>query len=173
MRRVVIVGTAGSGKSALARSLGRRLGLPVVHLDALYWQPGWRPVTREAFRQRLAEAMAGDAWITDGNYAVWTFDLRLPRADLVVWVERPRVRCMVRVLRRAIGSHFGDGEDLAAGCKERFDRRFLDRLRYIANFDWVNRPRIEEERAKYGPEVPLVVLRSDAEIARFVAACGR
>ena len=48
MQRIAIVGPAGSGKSTLARQLGDVLDLPVVHLDALFWQPGWREPSREA-----------------------------------------------------------------------------------------------------------------------------
>lgn len=173
MRRIVILGPAGAGKSTFARRLGERLGLPVVHLDALNWEPGWKPLAIEAFRSRLSEAISGDTWITDGNYAIRSFDLRMPRADLVIWVERPPLYCAWRVLRRAIGSYFSADGDLADGCKERIDRRFLDRLRYIANFNRVNRPLIEAERMKHGPLVPVSVLSGDRDISAFLAKCGK
>ena len=134
MRRIVILGPAGGGKSTFARRLGKRLAIPVVHLDALCWEPGWKALTVDTFRSRLGKAISGDAWITDGNYAKLTFDLRMPRADLVIWVERSPLQCAWRVCKRAIKSHFSADEDLAYGCKERIDRRFLDRLRYIATF---------------------------------------
>ena len=168
MKRIVIAGTAGSGKSALARRLGAQLRLPVIHLDALNWEPGWKPVGTETLRSRLTAAISGDAWITDGNYAAVTFDLRLPRADLFIWVERPMLQCMGRVLRRALKSHFHTKEDLACGCKERFDGRFFQRIRYIANFERTNRPRIEAMRMKYGPNVPVTILRGDAAISAFL-----
>lgn len=175
MRRIVIVGNAGSGKSTFARRLGERLQLPVIHLDAIAWEPGWQQVSTEILRSRLTAALSGDAWVTDGNYAVVTFDLRLPRADLLIWVDRPRIQCLWRVIRRAVHSHFRADQNLAAGCTERFDRRFLDRLRFIVNFDRINRPRIETERMRHGPHVPVVVLRGDAAISRFLigAASGQ
>ena len=171
MRRVVILGPAGGGKSTFARRLGKRLAIPVVHLDALCWEPGWKALTIDAFRSRLSEAISGDAWITDGNYAKLTFDLRMPRADLVIWVERSRLHCTWRVCKRAIKSYFNADEDLADGCKERIDGRFLDRLRYIAHFNRVNRPRIEAERMTHGPHVPVLVLQGDREISAFLANC--
>jgi hypothetical protein len=116
----------------------------------------------------LQDAISGDTWITDGNYALLTFDLRLPRADLVVWVERPVTSCLLRVFRRAIRSYFGSGEHLAAGCPERFDRRFRDRLRFIWNFNHVNRPRIRQALNAHGPDVPVVTLRGDAQIIAFL-----
>jgi adenylate kinase family enzyme len=173
MRRIVIVGCAGSGKSTLAKRLGELLGIPVVHLDALNWEPGWKTLTTEEFRARLKDAISGDAWITDGNYAVLSFDLRMPRADLVIWVQRPLTQCIWRVFRRAFKSYCSADEDLAPQCKERFDRRFLDRLRYIVHFNRVNRPRIEKLRVSHGPDVPVIVLRSDREISGFLASVGR
>lgn len=168
MRRIVIVGNAGSGKSTLARKLGARLGLPVVHLDALNWESGWKVLPPEELRERLQEAISGDAWITDGNYALLTFDLRLPRADLVIWVERPIASCILRVLRRAAKSYFCDREYLSEGCPERFDHRFRDRLRFIWNFNRINRPRIQEALKVHGPMAPVITLHGDREIAAFL-----
>jgi adenylate kinase family enzyme len=168
MKRIVIVGNAGSGKSTLARELGGRLGIPVIHLDELNWRPGWEALPAKEFRRRLEEAVSGEAWITDGNYALLTFDLRLPRADLVIWVERPVAGCMFRVFRRAIRSYFQSEEHLAAGCPERFDRRFWDRLRFIWNFNRVNRPRIQEALKTHGPDVPLILLHNRRQIGAFL-----
>ena len=84
MQRIVILGNAGSGKSTLARALGQRLGLPVVHLDTLFWEPGWIEPEADRFRARVRAALASETWICEGNYARRTFDLRLPRADLIL-----------------------------------------------------------------------------------------
>lgn len=170
MNCIVIVGNAGSGKSTFARKLGARLGIPVVHLDELNWNPSWKVLPPEEFRVRLQEAISGDAWISDGNYALLTFDLRLPRADVVIWVERPVAGCILRVVRRAIGSYFRKDEHLAAGCPERFDRRFWDRLRFIWNFNRINRPRIQEALKAHGADVPVVRLRGDRQINAFLAS---
>jgi len=176
MRRIVILGCAGSGKSTLAKHLAERLGTPVIHLDALNWEPGWKTVTIETFRARLKEAISGDRWITDGNFAIASFDLRMSRADLVIWVERPFLGCLWRVFRRALKSHFSAKEDLAE-CKERFDRRFLGRLQFIANFNRVNRPRIERMRVSHGPKVPVIycaaMSRSRSSSIRFRRVASR
>jgi adenylate kinase family enzyme len=83
MARIVILGCAGSGKTTLARQLGDRTGAPVICLDAI-WQPGWDKKDVPAFRTLVKEAHAGDAWISDGNFAVATFDIRLSRATQVI-----------------------------------------------------------------------------------------
>ena len=85
-KRILILGPSGAGKSTLARRIGDRLALPVVHLDALYWTPGWAPSEAVLFRARVAEVAARDAWIIDGNYSNH-LDLRLPRAEAVIWLD--------------------------------------------------------------------------------------
>jgi adenylate kinase family enzyme len=172
MKRVVIVGCAGGGKSTLARRLGERLRLPVTHLDAVFWGPGWSELPIPAFRAKIAEITAGDAWITDGNYAGATFDLRLPRADLLIMVERPRIVCLWRAVRRALLGYMDRGVPLAPGCEERFDARFMARLRFIWNYQRVNVPIIEAARLAHGPDVPVVRLTSDAQIAAFLASAA-
>lgn len=85
-RRIHVVGTTGSGKTTLARRLARRLGIPHVELDALYWGTGWTPAATELFRQRTAYALRGTAWVVDGNYSK-VRDIVWSRADTVVWLD--------------------------------------------------------------------------------------
>jgi adenylate kinase family enzyme len=164
MQRVVILGCSGAGKSTFARALGDRLGLPVVHLDALFWQPGWREPKQEAFRAAVAAAIADDAWITDGNYVSRTFDLRLPRADAVIFIDQPRWLCLVRILWRWLTNFGRTRADLAEGCPETFDWPFF---LWTWNFRRQSQPRILEEAARY--PTPITHLRGDAAMARFLA----
>lgn len=166
MQRIVILGNSGSGKSTLARTLGQRLGLPVVHLDRLFWEPGWIEADTSLFRQRVREAVAGDAWVCEGNYSRKTFDLRLPTADLIIWLDTPRRTCMRRVmLRSALNRPRADKPD---GCSEKIDREFLKFLHYVWQFDRVTRPGIEAVRLAVAPQVPVVHLRDRDQIAGFL-----
>jgi adenylate kinase family enzyme len=162
-QRIVIVGCSGGGKSTLARDLGRRLGLPVIHLDVLHYLPNWKRSALADFRAKVAAAHAGERWISEGNFASWTFDLRLPRADLVIALDRPRWLCLWRVCWRAARER-RDRTDLPQGCREQIDR---DLLEYIWNYGQVGGPEIEAARLAHGPGVPLVRLRRDREIADF------
>ena len=105
MQRIVVLGTSGSGKTTLARELSRRMGAPHIELDALHWGPDWSNAPQAIFRQRVAEAIAQDAWVLCGNYAS-VRDLTLARADTVVWLDYPMsvvfTRAFARCLRRSI-----------------------------------------------------------------------
>lgn len=152
--RIVLLGCAGSGKTTLARDLGLSTGYPVLVLDEIW--PGFEG-DNVAFRAALVTAHAVDAWISDGNFALATFDLRLPRAELVVWLDRPPWQCALRAVLRVFqpgGFHRPGG--------------LADVLRFIWNFDRVNRPRIETARLAHGPTAPVLHLHSDREIAAFL-----
>lgn len=166
MQRIVILGNAGSGKSTLARALGQRLDLPVVHLDKLFWEPGWTEPDAGQFRSRVRDAVAGDTWVCEGNYARRTFDLRLPRTDLVIWLDTPRHICLPRVILRSLLNR--PRPDLPAGCSEKLDREFLTFLKFIWQFDRGYRPGIEAVRLAIAPQVPVIHLKTPQQIAAFI-----
>jgi adenylate kinase family enzyme len=165
MQRVVILGCSGSGKSTLARRLGEKLGLPVVHLDALFWLPGWVERDRADFRQRVAQAVSGDRWVCDGGYSK-TYDLRFPRADVIVWLERPRWLCLLRVTTRLIKHWRRTRPDMGPGCPEKVDLAFY---LFIWNWERRTRPKIEAGLAHYAPNTPRIVLTSDAAVEAFLS----
>jgi adenylate kinase family enzyme len=165
-QRIVIVGCSGSGKSTLARKLGRRLGLPVVHLDVLHYLPGWKRASLAEFRARVTEAHQGEAWISEGNFASWTFDIRLPRTEAFIMLERPRWLRLWRVIRRAAIER-RNRPDLPLGCPEQVDR---DLLEYVWNFGKVGRPEIEAARLDHGPSIPVLRLSRNSEVSKFLAS---
>jgi adenylate kinase family enzyme len=165
-QRIVIVGCSGSGKSTLARKLGLRLGLPVVHLDVLHYLPGWKRASLTEFRARVVEAHRGNTWISEGNFASWTFDIRLRRAEALIMLECPRWLCLWRVMRRAAVER-RNRPDLPLGCPEQVDR---DLLEYVWNFEKVGRSEIEAERLKHGPSIPVVRLSRNSEVSAFLTS---
>jgi adenylate kinase family enzyme len=144
--------------------MGERLGLPVIHLETLYWLPGWQAPPPGAHRGAFAAAFAQEAWISEGNF-IETFDLRLHRADLVVILEQPRRLCLWRALRRAVLSR-RDRPDLAPGCPEQFDRQLL---RDIWRFGADTRPRLETALREHGGDTRVIRLRGDRAVAAFLA----
>jgi len=167
MRRIIVVGSQGSGKTTLALKLGGKLGLPVIHLDVLYWRPGWKPSETASFRLRVSEAIAGEAWVVDGSFSGLAFDLTLARAEQLVVIDRPRWLCQWRILRRSAFDRDAMRPDLPEGCPEQFD---LKLMREAWRYNVERAPVIEAERALYGPDVPVVRLKSDRDIAGFLEA---
>ena len=109
----------------------------------------------------IKKAHASDTWISDGNFAVASFDIRLPRATLVIWLERSRLYCAWRAITRV----FKRGEAHRIG-------KLNEVLAFIWKFDLVNRPRIEALRVSRGPNVPVFRFTSSREIADFLSSCG-
>ena len=117
MRRIAVVGTSGSGKTTFARRLAARLGVPHVELDALFWLSDWQNVDDETFRRRVADVVAAETWVADGNYAA-VRPLVLERVDTVVWLDLPLRTCLWRVLRRT-ARRARSGEELWPGTGNR------------------------------------------------------
>lgn len=124
-RRVLVIGTAGSGKTTLARYLAGGLVLRHIELDALHWAADWRPVPRALFRERVAAAAAAPGWVADGNYSA-VRDLLWPLADTAIWLDYPLGLVLPRLLRRTV-LRIITREELWAGNRERFQSQFLSR----------------------------------------------
>jgi adenylate kinase family enzyme len=165
MRRVLVIGISGAGKSTFARALADKTGLPLIHLDAAFWRPGWTVTPRPEWRARVAELVADERWIIEGNYA-GSLDLRLPRADTVLWFDYPALKCLGRVLWRVATTYGKVRADMAPGCPERLDWEFL---RYVWRFNRLERPKMLAALAQFGEHLDPVVFRRDGEVTRFLA----
>src|SRR5271155_2214713 len=159
--RIVVLGWAGRGKTTYEQRLGERTGATVICLDAI-WQPQWGKDNVLTFRTLMKEAHAGETWISDGNFAQVTFDIRLPRATLVIWLDRPKLLCAWLAITRV----FQPGEEHRIGGLAKV-------LRFIWNFDRINRPLIEAHRIAHGPNAPVRRLTNNREIAAFLSSYAR
>jgi len=119
------VGTSGSGKTTLASRIAQQLGIAHVELDSLYWGPGWTPVPRPLFLERVAEALSGEAWTTDGNYSA-VRDIVWMRADTILWLDYALPVVMWRVIWRTI-RRSALREELWNGNRERIGTALLSR----------------------------------------------
>lgn len=166
MRRVAVVGSGGAGKSTFARELGRRTGIPVIHLDEHYWKPGWVETGPDEWRIVQRRLLDGDAWIVDGNYG-GTLDVRFARADTVIVLALSRYRCLARVIRRTLRHH---GRDVQApGCPERLDLAFL---RWIWRHPIDSRPRLDTALDQYRVGLRVIELTSPARVHEFFRRSG-
>lgn len=166
--RVMVVGCGGSGKTTLAIEVARRTGLPLVHLDRLYWSSGWTPTPPEAWRDTMRAEVARERWVLDGNYG-GTLDLRLERADTVVFLDVPTWTCLVRVVRRRFRYGGRSRPSLPEGCPERLTVEFLW---WIATYRRRRRPGLLARFADLAPGVAVHLLRTPDEIERFLDGLG-
>ena len=155
MERILIIGCSGSGKSTLARAMKDKLGLPVVHLDQLWW--------KEEFDSRLAMALNMDQWIIDGNYSR-TMEARLQKCDTIIYLDFNRWECLLGMCQRVFGSYGKVRPDMAKGCPERFDWDFV---KWIWNFNKNNRVRNYTWLAKT-KHAQAIVLKSRKEVRSFL-----
>lgn len=163
MERIMIIGCGGSGKSTLARQLGERLKLPVIHLDQLFWTPGWVSVSREEFDRRHLAAMEGDQWIMDGNFDR-TIPARLQRCDTVIYLDYSRIACLLGVCKRILTTYGQVRPDMGEGCPERFD---LDFLKWVWNFNKNKRKKNHELLSK-AEGVRVIILRNRRQLKSFL-----
>lgn len=170
MQRVLIIGSSGAGKSTLARALGEILQLPVIHLDAEFWQPGWREMPKDEWKSRVRELVSGEQWIIDGNYGGTMAD-RIPAADTVILLALSRWTCLFRVLRRSIVGYGKTRADLSAGCPEQLpDFEFLS---FIWTYPERKLPGVLSLLQSPPGERTVVVLRTARQVQGYVAQLVR
>ncbi|MBA3633158.1 MAG: DNA topology modulation protein [Acidobacteria bacterium] len=166
MKKVLVIGSSGAGKSTFARRLHKATGLELVHLDKLYWKPNWVETTdKNEWRKTLAEVLKGDKWIIDGNYGS-TMEMRIEASDTVILLDMPRTVCVYRILKRMAFYRKGERLDMAEGCDEKFDWEFI---KWTWNYPKQSKPKVEELLKRFENEKTIIRLKSKKEIENFFA----
>ena len=140
MRKIIVIGCPGSGKSTFSRSLAAKTGIPLCHLDMLYWNADKTTVERCAFRERLAGVIDKDEWIIDGNYAS-TMEERMLACDTVFFLDYPTGICLDGIEERR-----GKARSDMPWIETEKDTEFIE---YIKSFNEQQRPSIFAMLEKY------------------------
>ncbi len=164
MRRILIIGSGGAGKSTVARLLGTKLALPIIHLDAHYWHPGWLATPPDVWRAQVAELTARDAWVMDGNYG-GTMEQRLAACDTVVFLDLPRTVCLWRLMRRAVRYAGRSRPDMTPGCPEKLSWEFVW---WVWSYSSRRRPGILKRLAALPDTTRVVHLLSRQDVTAFI-----
>lgn len=168
MQRIAIVGSGGAGKSTLARALGKKLGIEVIHLDVLYWQKGWVPTPTANWIDIQKELVQRSCWIVDGNYGS-TMDLRLEAAETIIFLDIERRLCLRRAIQRQLRYWGRTRPDMSPDCPERLTVEFL---KWIWNFKSQKRPGILRKLELYRESKQVIILQNPRQVLDFLNCVG-
>lgn len=158
MKKIIIIGCPGSGKSTFARNLAAKTNLPLYYLDMLYWNADKTTVSKEVFRERLNNVISEDKWIIDGNYAS-TMELRISACDTVFFLDSDADTCLQGIKERQ-----GKVRPDMPWIETEDDEEFLE---FIRNYNTESRPRVIELLAKYADK-NIIIFRSREEANEYL-----
>lgn len=167
-KRIMIIGSCGSGKTTLAMQLSKKTNIPVIHLDKEYWQAGWVETPKELWMEKQRKLLLGQCWIVDGNYS-GSLHIRLEKADTVIFLDYNRYLCLYRVSKRWISNMGKVRSDMAEGCIEKIDLPFI---KFVWRFPIDSRNKIVNKLKEYN-NVNIISLRSPKETKLFLRSLNK
>lgn len=168
MKRIMVIGSGGAGKSTFARKLGERLQIEVLHLDVFHWRPGWVAPPKDEWLKTVEGLIKRDSWIMDGNFSS-TLEMRYGACDTLIFLDMPRALCLWRVLKRLVMYRRATRPDMAEGCSEKLDLEFL---LWVWNYPKRTRPKVVEMMKSNPQGRKIVWLRSRSAVEKFLTAAA-
>ena len=160
MKKIIVIGCPGSGKSTFSRALHKKIGIPLYHLDMMYWNSDKTTVEKSVFLERLTEVINKDEWIIDGNYAS-TMEMRLVECDCVIFLDYPLEICLAGIHERR-----GKARPDMPWIENEEDTEFMN---FVKGFMENQRPHILELLAKY-KDKNIIIFNNREEADEFLCS---
>jgi len=164
MERIMIIGCCGAGKSTLSKKLGKLTGLEVIHLDQYYWKSNWTESEVDEWTSEVKKLAEKPRWIIDGNYG-GTMDIRIKRADTIIYLDFPTIQCLWRITKRILKYKGKVRPDMPVGCHERFDLEFYH---YVATYNLIRRKKRLEKLKGLKDQKQILRFQNDKEVGAYL-----
>lgn len=164
MRKILIIGSGGAGKSTLARRLHDAIGIEVIHLDKVFWRPNWVETPKDEWEKTVENLLKKDSWIMDGSFS-GTLEMRFAACDTVIFLDLPRTVCVRQAFTRFLFYKGNSRPDMAEGCDEKFDMKFY---KWIWDFPKRTKPKVEALIKQFQDTKKIIRLTSKEEIENFL-----
>ena len=165
MKRVLVIGNCGAGKSTFSRKLQKITGLKLIHLDQEYWLPNWTETPEAEWQEKLQQLISGEQWIIDGNFGS-SMDMRIERCDTVIYLDYPTLKCLWRISKRIWKYRGKERPEMPKGCREKFDLSFYH---YVATFNITRGKAQRKKMEKVKENKTVYILKNDRQVSRFLA----
>lgn len=162
---IMVLGCSGGGKSTTAAKLAEIFDLKPIHLDLFLWKSGWVQRGQDEMAILLKQEFANDGWVSDGNHRAWGYDERVARADMLVWVDMPRWRCMFNIFYRVWKYRGKSRPSMTEGCPDRLNWEFTV---YVWNFKYNRGRKLAELFKRLNGQKRLYQLRTYKELNEFL-----
>jgi adenylate kinase family enzyme len=165
MKKVMVIGCCGSGKSTFSKKLQSILKLELIHLDQYYHKPNWEEPEKAEWERIVYSLIQKPSWIMDGNFS-GTMGVRIKSADTIIYLDYPTLKCCWRVILRIFKNHGNIRSDMANGCKEQFNLEFLH---FVLTFNSKFRKGIIQKLNLVKDEKKVLVFKTDKQADKFLS----
>lgn len=162
-QKVLIIGSPGSGKSTLGKKLHKITQYPLYHLDVIWWRPNWTHISDEDFITEIKNITSTDKWIIDGQYSR-NLEVRLEKADTVIFLDYKRDVCIRRILKRIIQHKRKERDDIFTGCPEKLDFSFL---KWTWGYPEREKPKVYQYMRQYN-NINWIVFKNTRELKKYL-----
>ena len=168
MKRVMVIGCCGAGKSTFSKALKKKFDLPLIHLDQHYWKPNWTETDPKEWSRIVTTLADQNEWIIDGNYG-GTMDIRIARADTIIYLDISTPKALFRIIKRSL-THLGRTRpDMPENCPERISWQFI---KYVANFNRTRKFKILQKLKAVPRDKKVFILNSKSSKIDFLKSLG-